>query len=79
MSQDGFGETSEDLDVRFNHYPPKSRAVELGHDEIRESIKEAAEDVMRVVPAGRERSLALTKLEEAMMWANAGLARGLSA
>lgn len=31
--------------------------------------------VMQVAPEGRERSLALTKIEEAVMWANTGIAR----
>lgn len=30
--------------------------------------------IQSAVPAGREQSLALTKLQECMMWANAGVA-----
>ncbi len=77
MSEDKVA--SENLDLRFDHHPPINRSVEIAHGEIRETMKEAAEDVIQLVPAGRERALALTKLEEAMMWANAGIARNLSA
>jgi hypothetical protein len=35
-----------------------------------------AELYLMNVPPGRERSLAITKLEEAVMWANAGISRG---
>jgi hypothetical protein len=35
--------------------------------------------LLSLVPAGRELSLALTKLEEAMMWANDGIARNQQA
>lgn len=31
------------------------------------------EAIMRLVPEGRERSLAITKLQECRMWANAGI------
>jgi hypothetical protein len=44
------------------------------HRELREDFTHVAEMVIRKVPAGRERSLALTALQEALMWANAGVA-----
>lgn len=45
------------------------------HDEIRSALKEVANKVDEICPNSREKSLALTKLEEAMMWANAAIAR----
>ena len=42
---------------------------------IRNQALMLATDVMSMVPDGRERALALTKIEEAMFWANAGIAR----
>lgn len=42
---------------------------------IREKAKELALLIADTVPAGREQSTALTRLEEAVMHANAGIAR----
>lgn len=42
---------------------------------IRNSYLEHAKIINEIVPPGREQSLALTKLEEVMFWANAGIAR----
>jgi hypothetical protein len=59
-------------DFRFH---PADEARGEQHAKVREVLRDAAVDIVRLVPSGRERSLALTKLEEAMMWANAGIAR----
>lgn len=45
------------------------------HAEVREHCGNLAIFLVSIVPEGREQSLMLTKLEEAMMWANAGIAR----
>jgi hypothetical protein len=42
---------------------------------VSDAIRAAAETVANTVPPGREQSLALTHLEQAMMFANAGIAR----
>lgn len=42
---------------------------------IREMAKDYAARIMTLCPDSREKSLALTKLEEAVMWANASIAR----
>lgn len=44
--------------------------------EIREAALNLAKTIAEHVPEGREKSLALTKAEEATFWANAGVARG---
>ena len=49
--------------------------MKLAHSNVRFACREAAKLFLATVPAGREQSLAITKLEEAMMWANAGIAR----
>lgn len=66
--------TPEDLRNRFDHHKPDAAKVEL-HETLRKVMFEAAVAVADMVPAGREQSLAITHLEDAMMWANAGVAR----
>lgn len=42
--------------------------------EIREKAKELATTIMECCPSSRERSVALTNLEQAVMWANKAIA-----
>lgn len=44
-------------------------------DAVRANMMSCAANILRNVPDGRERALAVTKLEEAMHHANAGIAR----
>lgn len=44
------------------------------HDSIRGHALGFAQAIAERVPVGRHRSLALTAAQEAMMWANAGIA-----
>jgi hypothetical protein len=48
------------------------------HRELRQDYLHLAEMVLRKVPASRERALALTALQESLMWANAGVAINLA-
>lgn len=64
----------EDLEWRFNYHPPRDEKTANQHQYIRESCLDLAK-VFSWIPPGREQSLALTKLEEAMFWANAAIAR----
>jgi hypothetical protein len=43
--------------------------------EIRDKGKELAKLILEAAPQGREQSTALTKVEEAVFWANAGISR----
>jgi hypothetical protein len=45
------------------------------YEAIRSKAKEFAYCINDLVPDSREKSLAMTKLEESVMWANAGIAR----
>jgi hypothetical protein len=65
----------EDLRRRFSYHQPTSEERAATHDEIRGILMSAALDIDSLLPDGREKSTAVTKLEEAMFWANAGVAR----
>lgn len=67
-------EESQCLENIFSYHPPKDGQPEMYAD-IRSKAKELAYMLCRLVPDSRERSLAITKLEECVMWANAGIAR----
>ena len=64
-----------DLDDRFRHHPPSDETVAADHAAVRETLLRAAQDIFVCMAPGRESSLAITKLEEAMFWANASIAR----
>jgi len=62
------------LDWDFGYHSPNpERGAQ--HDAMRKAVLELAIVVNNTLPECREKSLAITKLEEAMFWANAGIAR----
>lgn len=64
------------IEHNFKYHPPVGNAV-AAHAAVRAKAKELASliDVSLPADAGREKALAITKCEEAMMWACAGIAR----
>lgn len=66
---------SSELDRRFSYHPPRSERRRTEHETVRSICREAAEQLEVLLPPGREAALVITKLEEAMFWANAALAR----
>ena len=68
------GDVSERIDNDFRYHPATEETAPK-HEFVRAVCRRAANELLEVVPAGRKQSLALTKLEEAMFWANAGIAR----
>lgn len=62
------------IDKRFDHHPPDAERVR-SHEYVRAQTKSLAAEFNRIVPEGWELALALTKLEEALFWANAAIAR----
>ena len=64
----------KEMASRFDHHPPDDSRVVL-HQRVRDAARDFAEVVEAECPTGREQSLALTKIEEAMFWANAAVAR----
>jgi len=63
------------IEHNFKYHAPKPGQPEI-YQEIRQMAKELAYLIELRVPEGREKALAFTKLEEAVMWSNAGIARG---
>jgi hypothetical protein len=69
---------ADDLHARiendFRYHAPKDDQVER-YETIRSRGRALAEYIIERTPSSREQSVALTKLEEAVMWANAAIAR----
>lgn len=67
--------TPEELTKRFDHHPPSTPAVVALHEEARVRCRLLAEFCAEKMTPSREQSTALSKIEEAMFWINAGIAR----
>ena len=63
-----------DIRTRFTYHAPDP-AKAAKHQSIRQMLMNAAHNLNDMLADGREKSLAVTHLEEAMFWANAALAR----
>jgi hypothetical protein len=61
------------IESSFTYHPPKPDQIER-YTAIRDKSKELALMLEEKTPPSRERSLALTKLREVVMWANAAIA-----
>ncbi len=67
-----------DLNNRFSYHPPTQEQVVI-YEQTRVYARELAYHLNDAVPEGREKSLAMTHLEEVVFWANAGIARAVAA
>lgn len=67
--------TGEEIERRFTYHPPKDDRQTARYTDLREGAKQLARMIDAYCPESREKSLALTKLEEAVFWANAAIAR----
>ncbi len=65
-----------DLENRFTYHAPKNADMVDTYATMRSSGFALAQYINDVCPESREKSLAITKLEEVVMWANAAIARG---
>lgn len=62
------------IENNFKYHAPKDGQAG-SYETIRANAKLFAVVIDQLCPNSREKSLAITKLEEAMMWANASIAR----
>lgn len=62
------------LENNFKYHAPKEGQPEK-YEALRSKAKELAHMIDELCPNSREKSLAMTNLEQASMWANASIAR----
>lgn len=67
-------EIVQQIENNFSYHPPKEDQVGR-YEDIRSEAKRFALLIAMACPNSREKSLALTNLEQAVMWANASIAR----
>ena len=65
---------ANELNKRFTYHAPKEGQPQK-YEDIRNSARNLAALFDALCPDSREKSLAMTALEEAVMWANASIAR----
>lgn len=63
-----------DIENRFTYHAPTEGQPAI-YEHIRQTAKTVAEIINVYCPESREKSLAITHLEEAVFWANAAIAR----
>ena len=61
------------INQTFKYHTPKENQSER-YQAIREKAKELATLITESTPVSREQSVALTNLQQAVMWANASIA-----
>lgn len=62
------------IENNFTYHKPDEDQIKEYND-LRNKAKEFASIINATCPDSREKSLAMTKLEEFVMWANAAIAR----
>ena len=63
----------KDIESIFVYHKPFGNQPER-YQELREKAREFAEKVVMDCPDSREKSLAITNIQQAVMWANAAIA-----
>lgn len=63
-----------DIANRFTYHAPDDAAI-AAHADVQARAHGYAEILNERLPEGREKSLAITHLEEVVFWANAAIAR----
>lgn len=66
--------TNDEIQNRVTYHAPSPTGVER-HKALSDGAAAFMKIVEETVPEGREKSLAFTNIEQAKMWASAGVAR----
>lgn len=66
--------TKVDIQKNFDYHPPTEEKIHK-YEQLRLTAMEYMVLIDQLCPESREKSLAMTKIEEAVMWANASIAR----
>lgn len=66
--------TAAEIENNFTYHPPSQLQKEK-YEALRNEAKELAHHINLWCPTSAEATLAIRKLEEAIMWANAAIAR----
>lgn len=64
----------DELELRFTYHPPIGNQLKR-YEEIRRHGLDFANRLNELCPTSRELAIALTNLEQVIMWANAAIAR----
>lgn len=65
----------KDIENRFVYHAPTADEKRDAHTSVRQQCRQLADALNEQLPDGREKAVAMTKLEEVMFWSNAALAR----
>jgi hypothetical protein len=64
-----------DIISRFRFYPAKSDDITNAHVRVNNLLLDVALELNALIPDGREKSLVMTKLQEARFWSNDAIAQ----
>lgn len=67
-------ELRERIEHDFRLHAPANEDIGKRHDRARTICRDAALNLIDILPDGREKALVVTKLQEAMMWSDAAIA-----
>ena len=65
----------DQLEHNLTLHPPESEIVKIHMDRLRSEAKAFGRSILSFAPESRERSLALTNLEQTLQWSIAAIAR----
>lgn len=67
--------TEQEIENRFAFHPANTPKRAENHEAVRSIMRTTVAMLDNLLPESREKSLAVTKAEEVMFWANAAIAR----